>query len=135
MKMLAVATLSVALFADAAIANGTSYSGIYPLTITGSQIWGGSYCLTLKDDGALGWPHSGKATLEGNEVLLSDGTFEVIEQTLIVSIKAPGGKNGHNSLILIARSARDNPGKGEFEEVYGKAFDTGTILFGAKGGC
>src|SRR5580698_2132900 len=135
MKILAVATISVALFADAAIANGTSYSGTYPLNITGSGVWGGFYCLTLKDNGALGWSHSGKATLEGSEVILSDGTFEVIERTLLVSIPAPGGKNGHNSLIFVAKSPHDNPGRGEFEEVYGKAFATGTIMFGAKGGC
>jgi hypothetical protein len=136
MKMpAAIATLCAALFSGAVSANGASYTGNYPLTITGSRIWDGDYCLALNDNGSLGWSHSGKASLEGNEVLLTDGTFEVIYRTLLVSIRAPGGKNGHNSLVFVASSPKDNPGKGEYEEVYGKAFDTGTVMFGTKGSC
>ncbi len=67
--------------------------------------------------------------------MLSKGTFDVMDGTLMVSILAPGGKNGHNSLVFVARSPNDNPGKGEDEEVGGTAWDTGKVAFCAKGGC
>jgi hypothetical protein len=136
--LLAVAAaLPMALLADVAAA--ASYSGNWPLTVTHSQRADGSdYCLTLSDDGLLGWPHSGGASLTGAKVggNLPYGTFQVIDHQIVVTIEQPGG-TGQNAGLVYAADARNGVlGKGFYNQVYGGTeFDSGVVVFGTKGGC
>jgi hypothetical protein len=60
--------------------------------VTGSQIFNGSYCLALTDDGDFGRQHRGTASVDsqltGN---LINGTFQLIGNTLVATIVEPGG--------------------------------------------
>jgi hypothetical protein len=54
-------TVALALMHGTAMAQ--SYSGNWPMTGSHSQYANGKYCVTLTDDGSVGWPHSGAASL------------------------------------------------------------------------
>jgi hypothetical protein len=127
--------VAFALTPSAAMAQ--SYSGTYPLTVTQSHHANGTYCLTLTDDGSLGFPHSGEASLYGEKVggNLPYGTFQLINHLLMVTIDQPGGTGQNAGLVFIA-PASDIVGKGVYEQVYGgEEFDSGVLAFGARGGC
>jgi hypothetical protein len=120
------------------VAVAQSYTGNYPLTVTKSQHANGTYCLTLTDDGSLGFPHSGEASLSGEKVggNLPYGTFQLIGQLLIVTIQQPGDSGQNAGLVFIAPSRSGTIGKGVYEQVYGgEEFDSGVLAYGAKGGC
>jgi hypothetical protein len=135
--LLAIATAApMALLAPAAIAG--VYGGRWPLTVTHSQKADGLYCLTLHDDGVLGWPHSGEASLTGQAIggRLPSGTFAVIDHDIVVTIEQPGGSGQNAALMFVAPARNGEVGTGIYEQVYGGgAFDTGEVAFGAKGGC
>jgi hypothetical protein len=103
--------------------------------VSRSQYSNGTFCLTLKDDGSLGWPHSGPASLVTGSHKYPYGTFQLISGILVATIQAPGyGQNA--GIVFIAPASRGNIGKGTYDEVYGgEAFDTGALVFGTKGGC
>ena len=135
--LLAVASaLPMALLANAAAAGG--YGGKWPLTVTHSQRADGDYCLTLNDDGQMGWPHSGEASLTGQKVggTLPFGTFQVIDREIIITIQQPGG-TGQNAGLVFAAPAHGGPiGTGFYDQVYGgEEFDSGVAAFGTRGGC
>ncbi len=66
-----------------------NYTGNWPVTVTHSQRSNGTICLTLTDNGSLGWPHSGPASLpSGNQKLF--GTFQLIDGLLVATIQEPG---------------------------------------------
>lgn len=118
-------------------AEARSYGGNWPLTVSHSHYAKGKYCLTLTDDGSLGWPHSGPASLTGARIggKLPYGTFQVIDHTLVATIQQPGGSQ-NAGLVLIGPASGGNIGKGVYEQVYGgEAFDTGELAYGAKGAC
>jgi hypothetical protein len=123
------ATLPVLLSASAAMAG--TYSGNWPLTVTHAQHIDGKYCLTLTDDGSLGWPHSGEASMPG----LPYGTFQLIEHKLTVVIQEQG--EGQNAGWVFSPTAGNGSvGKGSTVVVYGgEALDSGAVVFGKKGGC
>ena len=109
-------------------------TGNWPVTISQSQFSNGTDCLTLKDDGSLGWPHSGYASAVIGGTKFPYGTFQVIDHTLVVTIQAPG--YGQNAGLVFTAPVKKNIGEGAYDEVYGgEAFDTGLLVFGTKGGC
>jgi hypothetical protein len=132
----ALPIVAFALTPSAAMAQ--SYSGNYPLTVTQSHHANGTYCLTLTDNGILGWPHSGGASLTGEKVggTLPNGTFQVIGRLLVATIVQPGGTGQNAGLVFTApASDGDIVGKGVYEQVYGGEFDSGVLAFGVKNGC
>jgi hypothetical protein len=117
------------------LAPAHGYSGNWPLTVAHSQRSNGAYCLTLTDDGSLGWPHSGEASVTGVGGKLPYGTFQVIDHLLIVTIQQPGGSQ-NAGLVFIGTVDSGAIGKGTYDQVYGgEEFDSGTLTFGANGGC
>ena len=135
MKMLVTiaATLSIVISASAAMAS--SFSGNYPVTVTHSQHSNFRHCLTLTDNGTLGWPHSGPAVLDGRRDL--GGSFQIIGPLIEVVTNQGGGQSGQNAAAVY--SATVGYGKfdtGTFEQIYGGASaDSGVVTFGMKGGC
>ncbi len=132
----ALPMVAFALTSSAAIAQ--SYSGNWPLIVTKSHHANGTYCLTLTDNGALGWPHSGEASLTGEKVggTLPYGTFQLINHLLMVTIQQPGGTGQNAGLVFIAAASDGNIGKGVYDQVYGgEEFDSGVLAFGVKNGC
>jgi len=136
MKMLfsLAAALPMILAGSAAMAGG--YSGNWPLTVSHSQNVNGAYCLTLTDDGSRGWPHSGEASLTGPDGAQPYGTFQLIEGSLVTTIEVQGGEGQNAGLVFAAHASTDTIGKGTFVEVYGgEELNSGSVAFGAKGGC
>lgn len=133
MKRLAT-IISAAISASAAIAG--TYSGNWPVTVSHSQRADGTYCVTLTDDGSLGWPHSGEASVQdpfGNDYF---ATFQLIDHILTVTAEQPGGSGQNAGLVFAARAGNGNIGSGIYDQVYGgEEFDSGKIAFGTKGGC
>jgi hypothetical protein len=110
-----------------------SYSGNWPMTVSHSHYANGRYCVALTDDGSLGWPHSGAASL----VPLNGtypGQFQVIDGLLTVTIPAPAGSN-LSFLLFTARASDGHIGKGVYNLAYGGFFDSGVLVFGAKNRC
>jgi hypothetical protein len=129
------AALPMVMLANEAAAQ--SYSGTWKLTVTHSRHADGTYCLTLNDDGSLGWPHSGEASLSGQGLggNLPYGDFQLIRHTMMVSIDSPAGTGVDTTLIFTARSANGSIGTGAFEDAYGETIDSGVVAFGAQGSC
>jgi hypothetical protein len=129
----ALAVLAFALMPSAATAQ--SYSGNWPLTVTHSQHSNGKYCVTLTDDGSLGWPHSGGASVVVGGTPLF-GTFQLINHLLTVTFEDPGGTGQNAGLVFVAPAAKGNIGSGVYDEVYGgEEFDSGVLTVGKKNGC
>jgi hypothetical protein len=143
----AVATIAMIVSTGAAIAHGTHgisgstmnmlvpeshrYDGSWPVTVTHSQHSNGTSCLTLTENSR----NAGSASLVTGSQTLSNGSFLVINHTLVATIPVQGyGQNA--GLVFIGSADRDNIGPGVFEDVYGGAdFDSGALAFGLKGGC
>lgn len=127
---------TLAMLASSTAAMAQSFSGKWPMTVTHSQHSNGTFCATLTDNGSLGWPHSGSASLPGGSSGTLFGTFQVIERTIMVTFQAPGGTGQNAGLVFIASADNGKIGKGVYEDVYGgEAFDSGVLMFGLKGGC
>ena len=116
-------------------AKAQSYTGHWPAAVSMSQHANGPYCITLRDDGSFGWPHSGAATLvppEGTD----EGSFQVINGILTVTFGAPAGTGGADALIFTAPASHGQIGsKGSYEEFFGLVVDSGLLTFGAKDTC
>jgi len=129
--------MAVALSPSAAVAQ--SYSGNWPVNVTLPPQFAHTACLTLVDNGTLGAPHSGPASLSGPLVggTLPYGTFQLINHLLVATIESSGGESGQNAgLVFIAPASDGEIGKGVFEEVYGgEDFLSGALTLGRNGGC
>lgn len=113
-----------------------SYTGRWPVTVTQSRGANGTGCLTLTDNGSLGWRHSGQASLTFGGINFTFGTFQLIDGTLVTTIESQGGSGQNEGLVYAASAGRGNVGKGFYEGVYGgEEIDSGVLVFGAKGGC
>ena len=132
--LLTLATgLSILLSANSAI--GGTYTGNWPITVSNSQRANGSYCLTVKDDGSLRFPHSGFVSLTGPGGNLPYGTFELIGHFFTVTVQQQG-ETQNAGLVFVARAGNGIIGNGIYDQVYGgEEFDSGKAIFGAKGGC
>lgn len=91
----------------------------------------------MNDDGSLGWPHRGEASLSGTGVggTLPYGSFELIRHTMLVSIDSPAGTGVDTTLIFTAHAENSGIGTGAYESAYGETIDSGVVAFGTKGGC
>jgi hypothetical protein len=142
--MAAVATTAMVASTGAAMAHGLngstmnmivpdlhSYSGAWPVTITGSQFSNGTDCLTLTQNGSNG----GSASLVKDGQKYPYGSFVVVNHILMVNISEP--LYGQNGAMMFAASANHgHVGQGIFENVEGGSnFDFGALAFGMKGGC
>lgn len=145
--MTIVATLTVAVSASAATLSPTfsaraatvvSYSGKWPVRVTQTQHGNFTDCLTLTDNGSLGFPHSGSASLSGVNIKGSlFGTFQLIDNLLVATIQSQGSSTGQDAgLVFIGPASNGNIGNGAFDEVFaGEESVSGVLEFGMKGGC
>lgn len=130
---LAVVSLTTVVWPSATVARGyilapmaRSYSGNYPVTVTGTQHGNFTGCLTLTS--------SGSASLVIGSQRYPYGTFLVTNHTFVATIQAQG--YGQNAGLLFIVPANRKLGQGVYEEVYGGAnFESGALAFGSKGGC
>ena len=136
MKLLAGLAVAILLAAPATTALATSYSGNWPIDISHAKYGDGTWCLTVKDDGSVGWPHSGYVSAQTpSGDILSFGTFQLIGRSFTVTVQEPGGTQNAGA-VFVAKASDGKIGKGIFDQVYGgEALDTGVAAFGAKGGC
>jgi len=137
-RTLIAMTLPILAFAlTPSAARAQSYSGSYPLTETHVQFGFGnsSYCLTLTDNGTLGFPHSGPATVTGESVGSVPGVFEVINNILVATFTIPGDEGETAGLVFVGRASNGNIGNGFAEDVSGAENIAGALAFGVKGGC
>ncbi len=115
-------------------ASAQSYTGNWPGTVTDSRGSNGTYCITLTDNGSLGWPHSGQATMVENRSTLY-GTFQVIGPLITITIESPGDY-ADAGLVFVAQASNGTVGKGVYDDVYsGEEIDSGVLMFGAKNSC
>lgn len=113
-----------------------SYSGNWPVTVTQSRGANGTGCLTLIDNGSLGFRHSGQASLVFNGEKFTFGTFQLIDGDLVATIQSQGASGQNEGLVFAASAANGNVGRGFYEGVYGgEEIDSGVLVFGTKGGC
>jgi len=108
-----------------------SYSGAWPVNVTGSQRSNGTYCVTLTQNGNNG----GSASLVVDGQRYPYGSFVVVNHILMVTISEPlYGQNG--ALTFTASAGRGHVGQGIFENIEGGSnFDFGALAFGTKNGC
>ena len=108
-----------------------SYSGAWPVTVTGSQFSNGTACLTLTETGGNG----GSASLVMDGQKYPYGSFVVVNRILMANITEPlYGQNG--ALMFVASANRGHTGQGIFENIEGGSnFDFGSLAFGMKNGC
>lgn len=145
--MTIVATLTMAVSASAATlpmavsgraAMAVSYSGNWPLRETHTQHGNQPPdCLTLTDNGSLGWPHSGPASLTVPGVSGSlTGTFQLIDHLLVATIQSQSNTGQNAGLVFIGPASSGNIGNGTFDNVFaGEELVSGVLEFGMKGGC
>lgn len=113
-----------------------AYSGNWPITVAHSQHTNGTYCLTIKDDGSIDWPHSGYGSfsIPGDAPLFA--TFQLIDHLLTVTVEAPGLTGQNAGLVFVAPAGNGTIGKGIYDEVYGgEESDSGIAVFGPKNSC
>jgi hypothetical protein len=135
MKMLRTVTAStlVLVSAGAALANSGSYTGSWPVTANLPPQFGNTGCLALVDNGSAGSPHSGPVTATGDLGGGLSGTFQVVDNLLVVNLES-GSDNGEVVyLSFIAPARKGNVGNGVFNEP--GYFAAASLTFGKKGGC
>jgi hypothetical protein len=133
----ALAAITVVVSAGPALARSnmsapdfSSYSGAWPVTVTGSQFSNGTYCLTLTGNGI-----SGSASLVMGGQKYTYGSFEIVNRMLMATIVKPSGSQ-NGALTFNAFANRGRVGQGIFENIEGGSnFDFGALEFGKKGGC
>ena len=115
-----------------------SYSGKWPVNVALPPHDGHTGCITLVDNGSNGAPHSGSATISGSLVggTLPYGTFQVINNLLVVTIQASSDTGSNAGLVFIAPALNGSLGSGVFENVYGGENSiSGALTVGKNGGC
>ena len=136
--VLATAVLAIAVFAlSPSSAAAQSYSGNYPITwdVTYPHQFSNTYtfCLKLTDNGSVGFPHSGQATLTSPGNPNVTGVFQVINGEFVATF-LEGTDNGELDTQIFAAPARKGTiGTGFGEESFVNL--TGTADFGKKNSC
>jgi hypothetical protein len=136
----AVAATAIVVSAGAAIAHSStmnmivpdshSYSGAWPVTITGSQFSNGTDCLTLTGNAG-----GGSASLVAGSQKFPYGSFVVVNHILMATIIKPSGSQ-NGALTFVASANHSHIGQGLFENIEGGSnADFGSLAFGMKGGC
>lgn len=139
------AVLAAALSAGSVLAAGVSYTGNWQVHLTDdvyvtSNGYTGhgpdtTHCVSLTDDGSIGWKHSGYAVLDGNAN--TSGQFSVIGDSIMIYFEASGGE-GELATITLSGTAKNGViGKhGAYEYLGGgESFDADKAAFGSKGSC
>ena len=131
MKILRSIAVSVPLVVSGSAAMAQSFSGKWPLTVTKSLFYNGTYCLTVTDDGSEGWPHSGSATIAQEPY----GFFQVIRGKFLVDVVVPA--QGQNEVLEFTADGRNGMiSNGAMQLVAGgEPLDSGELVLGKKGGC
>jgi hypothetical protein len=142
---IAAAAMSLALAAGSAMAGSGSYSGNWQVKLThdvyvnntGYNGHGANrtYCITLTDDGTVGWPHSGYAVLDNNPN--NNGQFSVIGDTILIYLDTTGSGEEPASLVFTAAAKDGNIAKkGAYDEIQGgTSYDADDATFGTNGSC
>jgi len=113
-----------------------NFTGNWPVTVSQSRGANGTYCLTLTDNSSLGWRHSGPASLTGVGSGPLQGSFQLIDHTLVATIQSPGATGQNEGLVFAGSAGNGGIGKGFYTGVYGgEEIDSGVLLFRTKGGC
>jgi len=138
----ALAILAFALTPSAAKAQ--SFTGKYPVLETqvlagfAGNIKGGneSFCLMLTDDGSIGRPHSGPATLEslGGGGSFS-GTFQVIGKMILANFEVGSDTGEVEGLVLVAPASSGKIGTTGVMGLAGGVPSSGLATVGTKNGC
>jgi hypothetical protein len=124
-----IAAAMTAMVFSAATASSASYTGNWPLTVSNSNGFNGTYCLEVTDNGG-----NGLAYLEADNQKLF-GTFQVVGNEIVVTDESQG-LTDNAGLVFVAQARNGKLGKGAFDDVIGgESYDTGTVAFGKKGGC
>jgi len=134
--MTALLLAAAALAPCAAVAQ--SYSGKWPVNVALPPHYGHTGCITLVDNGSDGATHSGSATITGSLVggTLPYGTFQVINNLLVITIQAASDTGSNAGLVFIAPALNGSLGSGVFENVYGGENSiSGALTVGKNGGC
>jgi hypothetical protein len=132
---LTILAVAVAVAASESAAMAAGYSGNWPVTVSHSFHSNGTYCLTLSESRSGHFRQSGSASLMSGSSKLPFGTFEVIDHILVATIQQQGGSQ-NAGLVFAATAGNGRIGTGFYEQVYGgEDFDSGTLVFGMKGGC
>jgi hypothetical protein len=133
---MATALAIVAFALTPSAAKAQSFSGKFPLTETHSQRGGNTtYCLALTDNGTLGFPHSGPATVTGETVGSLSGVFEVINNVFVATFNIPSDEGSISGLVFVGPASKGDIGNGFTELVSGAENIAGRLAFGVKNGC
>jgi hypothetical protein len=106
-----------------------SYNGTWPVTITHSQFYNGTGCLTLAGSS------TGTASLVINNRKYSTGSFLVLDSILLATVPQP--EDSQNGAFTFAVHAEQGSITGGVFELIsgGSDADSGNVKFGAKNGC
>jgi hypothetical protein len=134
----AAAALAIAVFALApSRAAAQSYGGKFPITwdVTYPQQFSNTYtyCLKLTDNGSVGFPHSGPATLTSTGSPNVEGVFQVINGEFVATFLEGTGNGELDTEIFVAPASKGTIGNGFGEESLVGL--TGTADFGKKNSC
>ncbi len=136
--VLAAAALAIALFALAPNrAAAQTYTGNFPIVwdVTYPQQFSNTFtfCLKLTDNGSVGFPHSGQATLISTGSPNVTGSFQVINGEFVATFLEGTGNGELDTQIFVAPASKGaiSSGFGE-ESLVGL---TGAADFGKKNGC
>lgn len=128
-----VMTFVVAVSALTGAAMAQSYTGDWPASVTHSQRSNGKNCISLKDDGSYGFPHSGEAKLNDYNNPYP-GYFTVVDGIITVTFTYVSGEGDCCAYqVFTARASNGQIGTGVFN--YFGITDIGRVTFGKKGGC
>lgn len=124
------AVLSVAVSSGPAAAGG-SYTGNWPVKAKLPPHFGNTACLTLTDNGSPGSPHSGPVTSTGDLTGDLSGTFQVVDDLLVVNLQS-SSSTGEVIYISFVAPAHDGRivGKGVFNDP--GYFAVVRLIFGQK---
>ena len=143
--LIVAATLSIAVASGAATAAGGSYTGNYKVMLTNDVYpnntgYNGhgpntTHCISLTDDGSVGWTHSGYAELDHNGN--ASGQFAVIGPTIVIYVYTLGSGEEPASLVFTTTAKNGTIGKkGAYDGIQGSAsFDAADAAFGKNGSC
>ncbi len=134
----AAMTLAIAVFALAPNrAAAQSYTGNYKITwdVTHPSKFANtySYCLKLTDNGSVGFPHSGSATLASTGNPSLTGVFQVIDGEFVATFQVGTETGEIDTDLFVAPASKGAIGNGFGEETLVGL--TGAADFGKKGSC
>jgi hypothetical protein len=137
-SVLAAAALAIAGFAlTPNRAAAQSYSGNWPINwdVTYPQEFANTYtfCLKLTDNGSVGFPHSGPATLTSTGNPNVTGVFQVINGEFVATFLEGSDTGELDTQIFVAPASKGVIGNGFGEE--SSITITGTADFGKKNSC